>query len=302
MANWYDNPFAPKPSLGDLLNPSTPALPVRKPSFDDIVKALSSSSLSATPTWPSPRTGLGNALYTPGLFGSLAPPSAPVLPVRPASPAPAPVKRKGFFSFHFDDLLRVNNVRNAWKIGHPDKPFMRNFYDRSLWESKKRESDDALKALIRQGMAHSSVVCVLVGSGTWARRWVKYEIARAVIDRKGLLAVHINALNHHQRRQPDPLGYNPLHLMGIYKSADGRYFLYEKREVVVNIYTGQTEWQWHPYRDYQQAVSLPRYLHAPSNDHVMPLSWHTDEYDYVKGVGHKNLGTWIDRAAIRASR
>jgi hypothetical protein len=171
-----------------------------------------------------------------------------------------------------------------------------------LWESKKRESDDALKALIRQGMAHSSVVCVLIGSGTWARRWVKYEIARSIVDGKGLLAVHINSLNHHQRRAPDALGFNPLALMGVYKGADGRYLIYEKREVVVNRLTGQTEWQWLPYRDYQQAVSLPRYLQEPSVGLIMPLSWHADEYDYVKDVGHKNLGTWIDRAAIRAGR
>ena len=98
---------------------------------------------------------------------------------------PAPVKRKGFFSFHFDDLLRVNNVRNAWKISHPDRPFMRNFYDRSMWETKKRESDDALKSLIRAGMEHSSAVCVLVGTATWSRQWVKYEIARSVVTGEG---------------------------------------------------------------------------------------------------------------------
>jgi hypothetical protein len=31
-----------------------------------------------------------------------------------------PVKRKAYFAFHFDDIMRVNNVRNAWKITHPD--------------------------------------------------------------------------------------------------------------------------------------------------------------------------------------
>jgi hypothetical protein len=29
-------------------------------------------------------------------------------------------KRKAFFSFHYDDIMRVNVVRNAWKIDHPD--------------------------------------------------------------------------------------------------------------------------------------------------------------------------------------
>jgi MTH538 TIR-like domain (DUF1863) len=179
---------------------------------------------------------------------------------------------------------------------------MRNFYDRSLWESKKRESDDALKSLIRNGMEHSSAVCVLIGTETWSRRWVKYEIARSVVDRRGLLAVHINGLNHHHRRQPDPLGFNPLHLMGVYKSPNGKFYLYEKREVIVNRQTGQRQWQWYACQDYTLAVQLPRYLTEPSVGYVMPLSSGTDEYDYAAGVGHKNLGSWIDRAAIRVGR
>jgi hypothetical protein len=36
------------------------------------------------------------------------------------------------FSFHFDDIMRVNNVRQAWRIDHPDAPKMRSFYDSSL--------------------------------------------------------------------------------------------------------------------------------------------------------------------------
>ncbi len=179
---------------------------------------------------------------------------------------------------------------------------MRNFYDRSMWETKKRESDDALKSLIRAGMEHSSAVCVLVGTATWSRQWVKYEIARSVVDRRGLQAVHINSLNHHHRRQPDPLGFNPMHLMGVYKAPTGKFYLYEKSQVVINYLTNQTEWQWLPYQDYTQAVRLPRYLKEPDVGYVMPLSSAIDEYDYVAGVGHKNLSTWIDRAAIRAGR
>jgi hypothetical protein len=217
----------------------------------------------------------------------------------PALPlAREPTKRKGFFSFHFDDLMRVNNVRNAWKIAHPNKSFMRNFYDRSLWESKKRESDDALKALICQGMQHASTLCVLVGSKTWERRWVKYEIARSVVDKKGLLAVQINGLNHHQRRRPDNLGFNPLHLIGIYRSVDAKFYLYKKR-----YSQAHGNFVWLPYRDYTYPVPLPRYLVvAPVPGYVKTLSEGAEEYDYVAQQGHMKLGTWIDRAAIRAGR
>lgn len=128
-------------------------------------------------------------------------------------------KRKAFFSFHYDDIMRVNNVRNAWKITHPDSPTMRSFYDSSLWESRKLEGPEAVKRLIREGVEYTSAVCVLIGTSTWDRRWVRYEIARAIIDGRGLLGVHINGLAHHQRRVPDTLGPNPLAYMASARSS-----------------------------------------------------------------------------------
>lgn len=215
---------------------------------------------------------------------------------------PTVVKRKAYFAFKFDDVMRVNNVRQAWKIDHPDNQLMRSFYDSSLWESKKLEGDDALKKLTRDGVEYTSAVCVLIGTDTWSSWWVKYEIARSVIDSRGLLAVHINSLNHHQRRWPDPLGLNPLQLLGVYKSPTGKFYLYEERQVVLNGLTGQTEWQWHQYVDYTVAVPLPRYLAEPDIGYIRPLSTGTLEYDFVADDGHKNIGAWIDHAAQVAGR
>jgi hypothetical protein len=99
------------------------------------------------------------------------------------APATAPAtKRKAFFSFHFDDIMRVNVVRNAWKITHPDNALMRSFYDSSLWQRREIEGDGAVKRLIREGVQYTSAVCVLIGTGTWLRRWVRYEMARAIVD------------------------------------------------------------------------------------------------------------------------
>jgi hypothetical protein len=53
------------------------------------------------------------------------------------------VKRKAFFSFHYDDIMRVNVVRNVWKIDHPDNALMRSFQDSSLCEDRKLEGPDA---------------------------------------------------------------------------------------------------------------------------------------------------------------
>ena len=225
------------------------------------------------------------------------PPTKPALPV-----AAAVTKRKGFFSFHFDDLLRVNNVRNAWKFSHPDRDIKRNFYDRSLWESTKLKNPEGLKNLIRNGMNHSSALCVMIGTGTWERRWVRYEIARSIIDRRGLLAIHINSLKHHHRLRPDPLGWNPLDFMGIYKSAAGGFYLYELKNIVTNRPTGAREWRWQAYGDYQLAVPLPKYMKPPQPGYVARLSDWTNVYDHVADRGSDNLGAWIDLAAKRAGR
>src|ERR1700730_16713260 len=143
--------------------------------------------------------GLGNSTST--LLGSLAP----------------PIKRKAFFSFHFDDVMRVNVVRNAWKISHPDNALMRRFYDSSLWESRKREGPESLEQLIGEGVNNTSAIGVPVGSDTWSRRWVRYEVARAIIDGRELLAVHLNSINHHQTLTPYTRGTNPLAHMAVGK-------------------------------------------------------------------------------------
>jgi hypothetical protein len=210
------------------------------------------------------------------------------------------MKRKVYFAFHYDDIMRVNNVRNAWKIDHPDSTLMRSFQDSSLWESKKLQGDDAVKDMIRGGVQYTSAVCVLVGTITWSRRWVRYEIARSVIDKRGLLAVHINRLKHVQRGTTDTLGHNPLEWMGIYCAALGQYRLYEK--ILGASANGAVDWQWKPYADYTSSVSCPPYLTPPSLGYVTPLSYDTRLYDFVADGGHSNIGKWIDQAATAVGR
>jgi MTH538 TIR-like domain (DUF1863) len=211
-------------------------------------------------------------------------------------------KRKVFFSFHYDDIMRVNNVRNAWKINHPDSLLVRSFYDSSLWESRKLEGDEAVKRLIREGVQNTSAVCVLIGSETSQRRWVKYEIARSVIDRRGLLGVHINSLNHHERLKSDWLGTNPLENIGVFKNTRGEFYLYE-RQITLGLMLGYTNNnQWVQYQDHRQQVPLPKYLPEPTVGYVMPLSKRTPVYDYVQHMGHLNIGGWIDLAARSAGR
>ena len=86
-------------------------------------------------------------------------------------------KRKAYFAF-LQDIIRVNKVRKAWCIDHPNSAAMRSFYDRSIWGDSKSRSDDALKEPMRRGVEYSAAICVLVGTNTWKGRWVKMSCPR----------------------------------------------------------------------------------------------------------------------------
>jgi hypothetical protein len=226
-------------------------------------------------------------------------------PRPPVPPLKAAVKRKVFFSFHYDDIMRVNVVRNVWKITHPDNALMRSFYDSSLWESRKLEGDEAVKRLIREGVEYTSAVCVLIGSETWLRRWVRYEIARAIIDGRGLLGVHLNSIRHHQTKTPHTRGLNPLDFMAVGKVQESiwepaRYYLFEKQAVPNGL--GGYRWVWNRYTDYTTSVTLPSWLADPVAGYVTPLSQNASVHDYIADNGHQNIGSWIDRVAQSAGR
>jgi hypothetical protein len=287
-----DNPLAR--GLG--LIPTKPGLPV-----SPLGAAVSDLFPYATLPRINPSNNLtGGAavdLFQP--FGALAPPRLPVAPLKAA------VKRRAFFSFHYDDIMRVNVVRNAWKIDHPDNALMRSFQDSSLWETRKLEDDDAIKRLIREGVDYTSAVCVLIGTDTWVRRCVRYEIARAIVDRRGLLGVHLNSIRHHHTKTPHTRGYNPLDYVAVGKvQADvwkpARYYLFEKQAWPNGL--GGYRWAWNRYSDYTDPVTLPPWLADPVAGHVTPLSQNATVYDYIADDGHKNIGSWIDKAAQGAGR
>jgi hypothetical protein len=212
------------------------------------------------------------------------------------------VRRKVYFAFDFDDLMRVNNVRQTGKIGPRDMKQQRGFYDRSIWESRAIRNVEGLKSLMRDAVKHSSVICALVGTNTWQSRWAKYEIARSVVDDRGLFAIHINSINHTVRKAPDALGINPLHVMGIYRDARGSYYLVERHPVVKNATTAEMGWEWQWYSDFTEQVTLPRYIPAFDVGKIAPLSLYTAEYDFIAGVGSRNIGKWIDDAAVAVGR
>lgn len=237
----------------------------------------------------APRSQTADYLSGPGVL----------FPTTAVPRAVSQTKRRAFFSFHYDDVMRVNNVRKSGEFKTTDNPNGRSvegFYDGSLWESRKLDGPESIKSLIRDGVQNTSAVCVLAGTETWARRWVRYEIARAIIDGRGLLTVHINGLKHHRLGVPHVRGINPLHFMAVGKVvspgyAPSQYYLFEFRDG-----------GWYKYEDYTHPVTLPRWLPEPRDGHVSILSSRAREYDYVSEQGHHHIGRWIDEAALQAGR
>lgn len=197
-----------------------------------------------------------------------------------------PQKRRVFFSFHYqNDIWRVNQIRNSWRYQHEGRREAEGFFDGSIWERSKRTSDDSLKTLIREGLQNTSVTCILVGSETYARRWVRYEIARSIVKGNGLLVVRIHNMKN-QAGYTAQAGLNPLDCMGTYKLDDGRILLAEKNNG-----------KWVRYSDYTQAVTLPGQWRQPTTAAVLPLSTYARDYCYVGHYGSANFPSWVRHAA-----
>jgi len=97
--------------------------------------------------------------------------------------------RHVYFSFHYQDVWKVNQIRNSGVVFGAKSA---GFADRSLWEEAKAKNQRALEKLIADGLDGTSVTAVLIGSKTASRRWVKYEIAQSIKCGNALLGIHIN--------------------------------------------------------------------------------------------------------------
>lgn len=116
--------------------------------------------------------------------------------------------RTTFFSFHYDnDIWRASQVRNSDVVD--DTIDESGFIDGSSWESIKREGDDAVRDWINRNMKGCSVTVVLIGSDTYDRKWVNYEIEKGYEKGMGLVGVRIHRIRdedgNRARRGKNPL-------------------------------------------------------------------------------------------------
>lgn len=128
--------------------------------------------------------------------------------------------KRVFFSFHYQDVIdfRANVVRNHW-MTKPDREEA-GYFDSSIWESAFKQGEVALQRLINGGLDNTTNTCVLIGSNTYARPWVRYELLKSFRRGNHLFGVHINGIKS-KNGTVKPQGLNPLEYVGVTFSQDG---------------------------------------------------------------------------------
>src|SRR6185437_12375729 len=127
--------------------------------------------------------------------------------------------KRVYFAFDYQDVkdFRANVVRNHNFTGGVEAA---GYYDHSIWEEAENTNPLALKRLINAELQNTSVTAVLIGSDTWARRWVRYEIMKSIERGNTVLGIHINCITGRDR-QCKVSGPNPLDNLGLEISEDG---------------------------------------------------------------------------------
>lgn len=189
--------------------------------------------------------------------------------------------KRVFFSFHYDDVktFRVNVVRNhslTKEVGQA------GFFDASIWEDAELHGDSAVKRLIDTNLQNTSVTCVLIGTHTWNRRWVRYEIMKSYERKNTLVGIHINSIPD-KYRITYPQGKNPFDYLGFYIDSQGR----------MNDYQENNGLQWLTYKDLKPTFKT---FNRQYWDDGYKLSNGVSCYDWMNNNGYQNFSRWIELA------
>jgi len=186
--------------------------------------------------------------------------------------------KKVFFSFHYQDVIdfRANVVRNH-KLTKDDNA---GYFDASIWEDAKKTSDLALKRLINKELKNTSTTCVLVGTHTFERRWVDYEIMKSLEKGNNIVAIHINGIKGKDGKTKNR-GNNPLYYLGYSFDKTG------KKLSLHNYIQGK----WIKYTDLE-GWSVKEVPNSDRNK-IFRLSSVYSIYDWVDDNGYNNFDKWI---------
>jgi hypothetical protein len=187
-----------------------------------------------------------------------------------------------FFSFHYQDVIdfRANVVRNHW-MTKPDREAA-GFFDASIWESAKKQGDIALKRLINGGLENTTNTCVLIGSDTYFRPWVRYEILKSFKRGNHIFGVHINSIKGKDGLTKSS-GLNPLQHVGVTYSENGK--TATLWELVGN--------EWVKYDKIDGSANYDVQVGEPYQGKGFNLGTWYKTYDWKSDDGFTNFPNWV---------
>lgn len=196
--------------------------------------------------------------------------------------------RSVYFSFHYQDVIdfRANVVRNSGKIRKQGVEFR----DSSIWEEAEEKQIKKIKSLIDDELKGSSVTCVLIGSDTYSRRFVRYELMKSFEMKKGQVGVGINWIKDKNGKTKFWPGENPFNYLALKVSKDGKTIdLFEKKEG-----------SWIAFKD------LPTIKNSHFKEKNFGREFRFSEfykqYSYDWDNGKVNFPIWVEEAAKNIGR
>ncbi len=190
--------------------------------------------------------------------------------------------KRVFFSFHYKDVaeFRANVVRNHWRM-KPNREIC-GYYDASIWEAARKQGDVALKRLINSGLDQTSNTCVLIGSQTCERPWVRYELLKSFKKGNHVFGVNINSIKD-KNQNTKTKGANPLEYVGVTFSDSGlTATLWEK----IND-------KWVKYEKIDGSASYRTQVAQRYRGNGYNLSNFYNVYDWTYDNGYNNFPNWV---------
>jgi hypothetical protein len=207
--------------------------------------------------------------------------------------------RSVYFGFHYEDVssFRANVVRNSWVTM---KKGAGNFIDKSIWEEAQRKGPAALKKLIGEGLQGTSVTIILVGSETFDRRWVKYEIIKSFTEGKGILPIYINRIPS-KNEGVKAKGVNPLERLAVDVSSDCKTLTFYE------LSNGQWTLSKDLPTDNNRTTNSIYFENVPFGKYKGGKKYKFSDlfhegYDWITDDGYENFSEWIEDAADEAGR
>lgn len=119
-------------------------------------------------------------------------------------------KRKVFVSYHHDDQDEVEDFLSEFEDSFTAKVLGVSDEDDFI---ESDDSDYIMRRIREKYLTDSTVTIVLIGSCTWSRKYVDWEIASTLRNdtnnkRSGLLAVTLKSLANESKSLPDRLADN----------------------------------------------------------------------------------------------